>query len=126
MGLIPLLIQTVQQLDAEVKTLKYAEEATKGCGSDFGTGSVENADIGKNVYISDNGTCEIEYALLDAVRSARLYIYSISGRLAESRTIEGRGNGKLSIDTSKLSKGIYIYTVIADGQSVTSRQMIVQ
>ncbi len=126
MGLIPLLIQTVQQLDAEVKTLKYAEEATKGCGSDFGTGSVENADIGKNVYISDNGTCEIEYALPDAVKNARLYIYSISGRLAESRTIEGRRNGKLSIDTSKLSKGIYLYTVIADGQSVTSRQMIVQ
>ena len=79
-----------------------------------------------DIQISNNGLCEIEYTLPDAVKSAKLFIYSISGKLIESRIIDERGAGKLSVDTSKLNKGIYIYTVMADGQSVISRQMIVQ
>ena len=124
-GLIPLLIQTVQQLDAEVKALRGEGGIIKGMGTETGTGDFE-ANPTKDVQISTNGSCEIEYTLSEAVKSARLFIYNISGKLIECRIIDGRGAGKLSVDTSKLNKGIYIYTVMADGQSVISRQMIVQ
>lgn len=124
-GLIPLLIQTVQQLDAEVKALRGEGGIVKGMGPETGTGNFE-VNPTKEVQISTNGSCEIEYKLSDAVKSAKLYIYSISGKLADSCVINGRGNGILSVDTSKLSKGVYIYTLIADGQSISSRQMIVQ
>ncbi|MBR5070205.1 MAG: T9SS type A sorting domain-containing protein [Bacteroidales bacterium] len=90
-----------------------------------GTGDFE-VNPAQEVQIATNGSCVIEYSLPDAVKAARLYIYSISGRLIESHHIDVLGNGKLSVDTSKLSKGAYIYTLIADGQPVSSRQMIVQ
>lgn len=124
-GLIPLLIKTVQQLDAEVKALRGEGDLVKGMYPETETGRFE-ANPAKEVQIPINGSCEIEYALPDAVKTARLYIYSISGRLADSRNIDVRGNGKLTVDTSKLSKGIYIYSLIADGQPISSRQMIVQ
>lgn len=124
-GLIPLLIQTVQQLDAEVKALRGEGGIVKGMGSETGTVDFE-VNPTKEVQISTNGSCEIEYKLSDAVKSAKLYIYSISGKLADSRVVNARGKGKLSVDTSKLSKGVYIYTLIADGQPISSRQMIVQ
>lgn len=124
-GLIPLLIQTVQQLDAEVKALKAENCIVKGMGPGTGTGDYE-VNPSKEVQISTNGSCEIEYTLTDEVKAARLYIYSISGRLVDSCNIDVCGNGKLTIDTSKLSKGIYIYSLIADGQPISSRQMIVQ
>ena len=124
-GLIPLLIQTVQQLDAEVKALRGEGDIVKGLGPETGTGDFE-VNPTKELQISTNGSCDIEYTLSDAVKSAKLYIYSISGKLAYNRIIDDRGYGKLSIDTSRLSRGIYIYTVIADGQSVGSHQLIVQ
>lgn len=126
-GLIPLLIQTVQQLDAEVKALRAGEGTVKGIAPETDMYNSEDyTSDGHGIQISNNGLCEIEYTLPDAVKSAKLFIYSISGKLIESRIIDGRGAGKLSVDTSKLNKGIYIYTVMADGQSVISRQMIVQ
>lgn len=124
-GLIPLLIQTVQQLDAEVKALRGEGDIVKGLGPETGTGDFE-VNPTKELQISTNGSCDIEYTLSDAVKSAKLYIYSISGKLAYNRIIDDRGYGKLSIDTSRLSRGIYIYMVIADGQSVGSHQLIVQ
>lgn len=124
-GLIPLLIQTVQQLDAEVKALRGEGGLVKGMGPETGMGDF-GANSSKEVQLSTNGSCEIEYMLPDAVKSARLYIYSISGKLVDSCNIDVRGNGKLTVDTSKLGKGIYIYTLIADGQPISSRQMIVQ
>ena len=124
-GLIPLLIQTVQQLDAEVKALRGEGGLVKGMGPETGMGDF-GANSSKEVQLSTNGSCEIEYMLPDAVKSARLYIYSISGKLVDSCNIDVRGNGKLTVDTSKLGKGIYIYTLIADGQPIRSRQMIVQ
>lgn len=124
-GLIPLLIQTVQQLDAEVKALRGEGDIVKGLGPETGTGDFE-VNPTKELQISTNGSCDIEYTLSDAVKSAKLYIYSISGKLADSRVVNARGKGKLSVDTSKLSKGVYIYTLIADGQPIRSRQMIVQ
>lgn len=126
-GLIPLLIQTVQQLDAEVKALRAGEGIVKGIAPETDMYNSEDyTSDGQGFQISNNGLCEIEYTLPDAVKSAKLFIYSISGKLIESRIIDGRGEGKLSIDTSKLNKGVYIYTVMADGLSVISRQMIVQ
>lgn len=114
-GLIPLLIQTVQQLDAEVKSLRTEEENEK-------IGSL----IGQNVQLSVNGSCNIEYTIPEVVKLARLNIYGISGKLVDSYMLEGRGNGTFSVDTRKLGKGIYIYTLIADGYSIDSHQMIVQ
>ena len=126
-ALVPLLIQTVQQLDAEVKTLRETIENIKANSPGFNTAGLGNNYFGDpEVYVSKDRSFEIAYTLPETVKSARLYIYSISGKLVSSYLLEGRGKGSFAIDTSKLAKGTYIYTLIADDLSIGSSQMIVQ
>lgn len=123
-GLIPLLIKTIQQLGEEVKELRYAEEASKGFDS-YNNNEFFIAPK-QNVQLTNNGICEIEYTLPDKFKSAKVFIYSISGNLVKNYNLEESGDGKLSIDTRLMNKGIYIYTIIVDGHSICSRQLIVE
>jgi len=126
-ALIPLLIQTVQQLDAEVKTLRETIENIKANSPGFNTAGLGNNYFGDpEVYVSKDCSYKIEFTLPEAVKSARLYIYSVSGKLVSSYLLEGRCKGSFAIDTSKLAKGTYIYTLIADDLSIGSSQMIVK
>ena len=126
-GLIPLLIQTVQHLSSEVSVLQQTVEKVKANNFDYGTEGLDNnALVDQDACISINGKCEIAYTLSETVKVAMLYIYGISGKLAGSYMLENRGNGTLVVDTSRFGKGSYIYVLIADGHPVASRQMIVK
>ncbi len=126
-GLIPLLIQSVQQLSSEVGVLQQTLENVRANIPGYNVAGLEdNLYSGQEACVSVDGRCEIAYSLPETAQEAMLYIYSISGKMVGSYTLEGRGNGKLVVDTSRFGKGSYIYTLIADGRSVASHQMIVQ
>lgn len=126
-GLIPLLIQTVQQLSAEVGVLQQTlENVRANIAANNTSGLAEEGFFGQEACVAIDGSCEIVYSLPEMTREAMLYIYGISGKMVGCYALEGRGNGKLIVDTSRFGKGSYIYTLIADGRSVASRQMIVQ
>lgn len=126
-GLIPLLIQTVQHLSAEVGVLQQTlENVRANIAANNTSGLAEEGFFGQEACVAIDGRCEIAYSLPETTREAMLYIYGISGKMVGSYALEGRGNGKLTVDTSRFGKGSYIYTLIADGRSVASRQMIVQ
>jgi hypothetical protein len=126
-GLIPLLIQTVQHLSAEVLVLQQTLDNVRANIPGYNPAGLEDVGfLGQEACVSVDGRCEIAYSLPETTQVAMLYIYSISGKMVGSYTLDGRGNGKLVVDTSRFGKGSYIYTLIADGRSVASRQMIVQ
>ena len=126
-GLIPLLIQTVQHLSAEVGVLQQTlENVRANIAANNTSGMAEEGFFDQEACVSVDGSCEITYSLPETTQVAMLYIYGISGKMVGSYSLDGRGNGKLVVDTSKFGKGSYIYTLIADGRSVASRQMIVQ
>ena len=126
-GLIPLLIQTVQHLSAEVGVLQQTlENVRANIAANNTSGMAEEGFFDQEACVSVDGSCEITYSLPETTQVAMLYIYGISGKMVGSYSLDGRGNGKLVVDTSRFGKGSYIYTLIADGRSVASRQMIVQ
>lgn len=122
-GFIPLLIKTVQQLSEEVNELRNMEAVSKGIGSNRNEFIMpQNQDT----QITNNGFCEIDYTLPENFKSAKVFIYSISGNLMKSYIIEGEKEGKISIDKNRMNKGIYICALIVDGHSLLSRQLIVE
>ena len=126
-GLIPLLIQTVQHLSSEVGVLQQTlENVRANIAANNTSGMAEEGFFDQEACVSVDGSCEITYSLPETTQVAMLYIYGISGKMVGSYSLDGRGNGKLVVDTSRFGKGSYIYTLIADGRSVASRQMIVQ
>lgn len=65
---------------------------------------------------------EIQYYLPKEVKSAEIYIFNLQGSLL--RKIPAPHSGSVEIRGSNLSAGMYIYTLVADGQTVDTKRMI--
>ncbi len=71
-----------------------------------------------------NEQTEISFYVPEHIKDATLYIYNMNGEQLEKLSIEQRGAGSISISAGQLNAGIYLYTLIADGQEVGVKKMI--
>ena len=127
--LIPLLIQTVKDLNEKVEALEetVANASTQGKRKTQGNHSA--ADVATPVLYQNNPNpftenTVIGYALPLSTQSATLYIYNMSGTQIDSYPIAQFGQGTITIDGNRLPAGMYLYSLIADGQVVDTKQMI--
>ena len=67
---------------------------------------------------------EIRYALPDDVATADIFVYDMQGQQIRRIPLKERGEASVKIAGSELTAGMYIYTLIADGQEVASKRMI--
>lgn len=68
----------------------------------------------------------INFSIPESVREAKLIFYNNQGRTIKEVNIDERGPGQLNVFGSELSKGIYSYTLICDGQVISSKKMVKQ
>lgn len=66
----------------------------------------------------------INFSIPATVLKAQIHFYDGNGKLIQSVDIAERGSGSLNVFGSDLSKGIYTYTLVADGQIVATKKMI--
>lgn len=115
--LVPLLIQSIQELKAELDALKTAakvQERTSGQG----------ATLYQNTPNPFSDRCIIKCTIPRDIKYASLYLYDYSGRQIQSRTITERGDVNLIIEGEGLDAGIYLYSLITDGELVETRRML--
>ena len=67
----------------------------------------------------------IRYALTEDVREAQLCIYDLSGRQLSCHRLNDRGESEFVLRAATLNPGIYLYSLIADGQVVDTHRMVV-
>ena len=67
----------------------------------------------------------IRYALTEDVREAQLCIYDLSGRQLSCHRLNDRGESEFVLRAAALNPGIYLYSLIADGQVVDTHRMVV-
>jgi Chaperone of endosialidase len=84
----------------------------------------EQTILYQNIPNPFNQTTEIKYFLTENIRVAVLYIYNMQGIQIKSIPILNRGNGSESINGSELRPGMYLYTLVADGNVVDTKRMI--
>ena len=128
--LVPVLIKSIQELKTEL------DEVKKGAGHAPTRGSVltEQSD-GPDVPVLNTALyqnspnpftertiirCDIENSVADAV----LYLNDMNGRQIDSRMIVERGATEVTIEGGSLDAGIYMYSLIADGQVIDTKRMI--
>ena len=58
--------------------------------------------------------------------NAQLLFYDMNGRIIKQVEINERGNGKLTVYGENLQKGIYTYSLIADGKLIATKKMVKQ
>ena len=71
------------------------------------------------------GNTKIDYYLPENTRNAVLYVVSSTGETVRNLSLYERDSGTLNLDISGLSPGFYLYYIVADGQMIGSKRMIV-
>lgn len=68
----------------------------------------------------------INYSIPEDVNEAQLLFYDMNGRIIKQVDITDRGDSKLTVYGDNLQKGIYTYSLIADGKLIATKKMVKQ
>lgn len=131
-GFIPLLVDAVKQLSAKVEEQQYtiatltAQQPSRKQNSQSGLTDLPGtvASLAQNRPNPFSQTTVIELTLPESTSEAYVCIYDLQGRQVMRLPVEGRGVTSVTVDGSSLQPGMFIYTLIADGQEVATKRMI--
>ena len=92
-----------------------------------GTINIPDADramIQQNRPNPFSGVTVIDYSVPVSINNAQVVIYDLNG--AQLKSYAALGTGSIEFDASALSSGIYIYALVANGQTLARQKMVVQ
>lgn len=115
--MVPLLIQSIQELKAELDDLKSATKVQERMP---GQGAV----LYQNTPNPFSDRCLIRCTIPQDIKNASLFLYDYNGRQIQSRIITERGDVQLFLEGTGLYAGIYLYSLITDGEIVDTRRML--
>lgn len=111
-------------LQNQMKELLGKTGVTTGLNQANTLGS-EGFAMEQNIPNPFNGETTVKYTLPQTVGSAKMIVYDLSGKQVASFPVTEKGSSSLTITSEKLTAGIYIYSIIADGKIVDSKRMVV-
>lgn len=129
--MIPLLVQSIQELTAEVNLLKSKNKSPLSRSADGKDGDIEDDlmnEIESELYqntpnpFSDNTV--IRYAIPQDAQSASLLIYDMNGKQIDQFNLAEKGMGSIVLEGSRLDAGMYLYSLIVDGKVIDVKRMI--
>ena len=144
-SLIPLLVVAVKELNAQVTQLtsrvedledalgegldEAAPEDEGSSAADYTesediVGGLLNPALYQNIPNPFNADTQIRYCLPENVQQADLYVYDLQGKQVKRIAVTERGESSVTIQGNELQAGMYIYALIADGQEIDSKRMI--
>lgn len=113
---IPLLVRSIQELNAKLEQYENAEIQKKAL-----------QDVNTLFQNSPNPFTEntfIAFTLSQDVEQADLFVYDMNGEQIAKYSISERGKSGITIQGNSLKAGMYFYALIADGQVVDTKRMI--
>lgn len=66
----------------------------------------------------------ISYSIPESVGKAQIHFYDGKGTLINTVDIVERGSGEINVYANDLSSGVYTYSLVADGQIVSTKRMV--
>ena len=131
-GLIPILVQSINELRAELAALKGEQQdeeapmmqAPAQSGQSELEAALTSAKLYQNAPNPWSSETVIRYNLPQSVNRADIYIYDMQGSQLKSIPAQGRGESQVTITARDLKAGMYLYALVADGALIDSKQMI--
>lgn len=128
-GLIPILVQSINELRAELAEVKAQKQeaavlASQATGQSEIEASLNAAKLYQNAPNPWSSETVIRYNLPQSVGSATIYVYDMQGAQLKSIPATGRGESQVTLTARDLKAGMYLYALVADGQLIDSKQMI--
>lgn len=124
--LIPLLVQAVQELSIQVIDLQNSLSDSRQNKIIRSTQPAlsDAPQLFQNTPNPFNQNTKIGYILQEDTHDASIHIYDMSGAEVAVFLIDTFGQGELTINGGTLRAGMYLYSLIADGQLIDTKQMI--
>ena len=120
MELIPLLINAVQDLTEQVNDLRMDSERKILANAK----TTHSAVLYQNKPNPFSDECKIEFSLPESCSDAALYLYDMSGVQLAKYPIISRTQNFIIINSHSLKAGMYLYSLIVDGEVIDTKQMI--
>ena len=126
-GLISVLTAAVNELNSEVKLLKEeVEELRNGTDSSRNSGNVGNKVIlEQNIPNPFSDRTTIKYQLPEDVTKASLIIFDMNGGVKKDFPLT-QNKGEINVTASQIGKGLFIYSLVQNGQILETKKMIIQ
>jgi hypothetical protein len=122
-GLIPVLIEAIKEQQQQIAELNYKLQSLEVLTSLNDKKKDDNEFY--NFPNPVNELTQINLMIPEDTKEASLNIYSSNGKLVKRIIIKDRGNTEIVFNASKLSAGIYTYSLIADNELLNSNKMII-
>ena len=126
--MVPLLVQSINELKAELAELKGTSVKRAKAGTTAIEGTASDIDVVRMDQNKPNPFSESTVITLNIPRetqSATIFIYDMSGKQIQSLPVTERGVTDITVYARDLNAGMYIYTLVVDGKVEVTRRMIV-
>jgi hypothetical protein len=132
-GMIPVLVEAIKEQQIQIDSLKQLlSKSTSSLKNTSDTSilkakstlSLAGVALHQNSPNPFNQSTTIGYYLPESVNNPVIYIYDMNGTQIKSYSITERGNGSIAINSYELKPGMYLYTLIANGQEIATKRMI--
>lgn len=117
MEMVPLLIKSIQELKTELDAIKTNTKVSERTLNDI-------AILYQNVPNPFSDQCIIKCTIPDNINQASFYLFDYNGRQIQHRVIKDRGNVQIVVDSKGLEAGLFLYSLVADGELVDTKRMI--
>lgn len=133
-GLISVLTESLKEMSAEVTLLKDKLEAAEKTyvvtnQSNFSESELQSIQVngyylGQNTPNPFRTSTVIEYSLPEGETEASILLLNLNGQtLREFKLTDIKGS--ITIESNTLQKGMYLYSLIANGKEIITKKMIV-
>jgi hypothetical protein len=125
--LVPLLIRSLQELNKKIETMEG--RASKRSASITGIHVTEKTASGKNILYQNTPNpfkelTTIRFSLADDAHDAAICIFDMSGKMLKKMPVSS-GMESVSIGGYELGEGMFLYSLIVNGQEIDTKKMII-
>ena len=128
-GLIPIMIQAMQEQELKIKAL--TEKITKlEAGNSTGStiklipGDLIGVSLEQNYPNPAGSNTTIRYSIPADAKAQILVYNSVSGKLV--KTLPAPVSGQVDMNASDLEEGTYIYTLVVNGRQTAAKQLVLK
>ena len=104
-------------------SLTDSNSASKRHNNSIGN-TIDSAVLYQNSPNPFSSATSVEYYIPSSATSAALYVFNLIGELQRTYPINNTGRNAVRIDCVGLNAGMYIYSLVVDGQVVDTKRMI--
>jgi len=115
--------QMIEKLQQQVNDMLKNQGSTSTTGVDQTT--MQGASMEQNVPNPFSHETVVKFNLPQQVNTAYMVVYDLNGKQLKTLSINQRGSSSITITSDDLAAGMYIYTIIADGNPISSKRMVV-